>query len=322
MKPALVAAALLSMGVVRQDDGSELREDAGETLFLSRQLEHIRSETYKVEYEELKIRQFFPVDTSVPVGANTYTYRIMDLVTDARVISNYGDDLVEANVIQREATGTIKSFGNSYSYSIQDIRAAAFARMPLDASKADAAKQGHELAFNEVGAFGLPDAGLLGVLNHPDIPEISPVYGAWATGPKTPLQIKKDLHNMAYQTAANTKFRLPPDTILLDPAAYNIVATTPMSDTNPMTILKAFLEADPYIKNVDQWTKLSAAGTPSGTRAMCYRRDPKVIQLIESQGFEQLPTQTKNLSFKVPCHSRFGGADVKQPKACSYTDGF
>jgi hypothetical protein len=86
--------------------------------------------------------------------------------------------------------------------------------------------------------------------------------------------------------------------------------------------MRAFLNSNPFIRNIDQWHKLNeadAAGT--GPRVVAYLRNPEVLELEIPQDFEQFAPERRNLEFIVNCHARCGGVLVYQPLAMAFMDG-
>ena len=298
-----------------------IRLDAGETATLARQLEYIYAKTYDVKYAELKARRFIPVDTSVDPGAEFYTYRQWDMFGMAKIIANYADDLPRVDVLAKEYPAPIKSLGASYGYSIQDLRRSAMAGSQLDSRRATATRRANEQAVDSIAAFGNADAGLGGFTNNANVPLVAPDNAPWSSA--TPLEIVADLNKLANAIVTATLEMFEPDTLILDTASFQIINSTPMSTTGDAdkTILRFFLDNTPYIRNVDQWTKLTDAGAAGVTRLIAYKRDAEVLSLVIPQEFEQFPPQARNLEFVIPTHSRIGGVSVRYPLAMAYMDG-
>ena len=115
--------------------------DANETIFFARELEYVKAKTFEVKYIRLKATQLIPVSTEAGSGAETITYQVQDAVGVAKIIANYADDLPRVDVIGKEVSTPIRGIGDSFGYSIQDIRAAQFAGKPLVQRKANAARK-------------------------------------------------------------------------------------------------------------------------------------------------------------------------------------
>jgi hypothetical protein len=301
-----------------------LKLDASESAFLSRQLEQIRAQTYDIKLQALKGRDLVPVDNSVSPGAEVVTYRQFEPIGLAKIISNYADDLPRADVIAREFTSKIRGIGASYGYSVQEIRAAQFAGVPLEQRKANAARRAIEEKIDLIIKTGDSQNGLLGLLNQTNTTAFTVPAGAATTTPwttKTPDEVVKDLHGIANGIVSSTKEVETPDTLLLPLAQYTLIATKRMGDGSDATILKFFLSTSPFIKNVIPWAPLAGAGAAGADRMVCYRRDPDALQVVISQEFEQFPPQTEGLEVVTACHARCGGVVVYYPLSISYGDG-
>jgi len=290
--------------------------DAHESIFFGRELEHIKAQTYDIQYPNLRAREMIPVSYEAGAGAQSITYQQFDAVGVARIIASYADDLPMANVLGREFTSPIRSLGTAYEYSIQEIRSAQMAGKSLDARKAEAARRANDQAVNRIGWFGDPTHGLLGMLTHPNIPA-APVANGQAGTPqwttKTPDEILADMNGLVNGIVALTNGVEAPNTLMLPIAQYTHIATTPRSTVSDTTILDYFLKSSPFIKSVEWVAELAGAG-PMGVDIMvAYERSPMKLTLEIPQDFEQFPAQEINLAFKVPCHSRIGGVVVYYP---------
>ena len=98
--------------------------DAGETLFFERELENRKAQTYDVIRAPLKAFELIPVSSTAGAGAESIVYEQYDATGVAKMIANYADDLPRADVKGKEFVAKVKSVGNSYGYSLQEIRAA------------------------------------------------------------------------------------------------------------------------------------------------------------------------------------------------------
>jgi hypothetical protein len=146
-----------------------LREDAGETMFFARELEHVKSKSYDVQFPNLTATRMIPVSTEAGPGATSITYRQYENVGFAEIISNYATDLPRTDVTGKEFTSPIRSIGESYGYSINDIRAAKMVGKPLEQRKANAARQANDQKVNQIAYFGDTANGLNGLFAHPNI---------------------------------------------------------------------------------------------------------------------------------------------------------
>ncbi len=299
------------------------RQDDKFTAMLEKQLEAVKARTYDIRYPEMRSRRYVPTNNETDPGAETITYRQWDEFGMAQIIANYADDLPQIDALVEEYTQKVHGIGASYSYSIQDLRRSAMAGgMALDQRRARSARRAIEQQIDNIAALGNTKAGLKGFAKHPNVPLVAPDTGTWSAA--TADQIIGDLNKLATSIVDTSKEVFEPDTLLLPVAQYNRIATLRISSTGDThtTVLEAWLRSNPWVTEVASWNKLAtadAAGT--GPRAVCYKRDPEVVELEIPQEFEQLPPQAKNLSFNVPVHARIGGVIVYYPIGMAYMDG-
>jgi hypothetical protein len=297
------------------------RLDANETAVLARQLEHRLSIEKEVGYTPLKTLSFFPVSTEIDPGAESFSYEEWDQTGMAKIIANYADDLPMVDVVAREVFGAIKSLGDGYQYSRQDLRRSAKSGRNLPQRKRKAARSAMDRKIDAIAALGDKPSKLRGVLTHPNITIMvaaNPGTGTdteWSEGDKTNLEILADLYNLTDRPWLDTHEKYAADTLLLPPERLRLVARTPMSVDNSVSILDTFLKGTKFIKNVDSWSKLSTAGVGGTPAAVAYKRDPEVIEFHLPMGFTEHEPQVRNLAFVVPCEARVGGIALYEPLA-------
>lgn len=298
--------------------------DADESVFFARELESVKSKTYDKKYANLRARELIPVSFEAGPGADTIKYEQWDHVGVAKIVSNYATDFQRVDVKAKEFRSPVRSLGDSYGYSVQDVRSARLAGKPLETRKAQAAKRGILQLENLIAFFGDSTHNLQGLLNHPNIPTV--VIPADGTGAskrfltKTPDQIIRDMNSIVNAPFSTTKGVEQADTLLLPLDVYAYIASTPRSSTSDTSILDYFLKTNPFIKDVSFLNELKDLGGASVDQAIAYRRDPEVLTLEVPQDFEQFEPQEKGLEFEVPCHSRCGGVILYYPLACAKAD--
>lgn len=299
--------------------------DADESIFFHRQLEFLKSKSYDIVYPELKARQLIPVSYEAGPGADTIAYEQYDMVGVARIISSYADDLPRADVKGKEFVGKVRSIGDSFGFTIQEIRAARFANKPLEQRRADAARRAALQLENTIAWFGDTTHGLGGLLNNANIPEFTiPADGTGASAlwtAKSADQILRDMNGVANLPIVNTKGTHVPDTMLLPVAQYALISSTPRSSTSDTTILNYFLANNPFIKKVEWLNELTGAYAGPTNGIFVYKKDPNFLTLEVPQDFEMFPVQERNLELITPCHMRTGGVKLYYPLACAFGKG-
>ena len=296
---------------------SEFRlDDAG--LFLDRQLEHIRPQVFEVEYADIKYPTILPVTAEAGPGSQTFTYRIMDATGDFKLISDAADDLPRADVSQTEKSINIRSFGGSFGYTVQELRAAQMANISLEQRRASAVRRAYEEKVESVAMFGEGSVSLAGFFNNSTVDVIS--ANKWfSTSGITAQEMLEILNQGVSAIISGSNMKEQPDTILMPYEDYNTVSTTRNSDSSDVTVLEYFLRTNPFIRNVEPINQLAAANSSlAKNRLVVYKRDPQKVQLHIPQPLELFPPQQRGLEFIVPAHARVGGVALYYPKSVKY----
>ena len=294
---------------------SEFRMDeAG--LFLERQLEFIRPQVFEVQYADIKYPTVLPVTSEAGPGAQTFTFRIMDATGEFRLIADAADDLPRADISQTEKSINIRSFGGSFGYTVQELRAAQMANIALEQRRAAAVRRAYEEKVESLAFFGESSVGLSGFFNNSTVDVVA--ADKWFSN--CTAQEMLELLNYGVTAIINaSKMKEQPDTILMAYEDYNVVSTTRNSDSSDVTVLEYFLRTNPYIRNVEPINQLDEGNSVLTTnRMVVYKRDPEKVQLHIPQPLELFPPQQRGLEFIVPAHARVGGVALYFPKSAIY----
>jgi len=297
--------------------------DSAETMFFERELESVKARTYDVVRAPLKAMELIPVDSSAGSGAETITYQSYDITGIAKIIANYADDLPRADVKGKEFVARIRSIGNSFGYSLQELRAASFAGKPLEARKAAAAARAQRELWNRIAFFGDEEYGLPGWLTNANVPSAAVEAGAstdteWDT--KTPDEILKDLNDAVNGIVDLTNGAEQPDTVVLPIAQYTKIATMRADSGTDTTVLQYFLQNSPFITSVE-WANELKGAFDGADGFIVYRRDPEAMTLEMPSMLEMLPVQERGLEYVVPCHSRVAGTLIYYPLSQAFRTG-
>lgn len=299
--------------------------DSGESVFFLRELEHIMKYVHEVEYETLKGRKFVPVNTEVPEGATNWTWRQFDRVGIARVIRDYSEDIARVDIVGTEFyNNLIVSLSAGFGYNQQEIRSAQYTGLPLDARRAATAAESIRRLEDDLIFFGDARTNLGGFINNANMTEITlTADGAgsvvnWSA--KTADQILRDLNQIANTIVADTKEVEIPDTMIFPTSEFQLIATKRIGVDSNMTVLKYFLETNPYITDIDSSPKLVGAGAGGDDRVLCYHRDKTKLEVIIPMDIKQYEPEKRGLEYIVDMESRFGGVAVYKPLSMAYTD--
>lgn len=284
-------------------------------IFFRRQLESIKARSYDVRYADLVYRELIPVTFETPAGATTITYETFDQVGVAKIIQNYAGDLPRADVSGKETTIPVRTIGDAFGYTVQEVASASMAGgVPLQQRKANAARRAIEEKMNDIAFNGDPAHGLNGFFTHPNIPVIN-ATGLWSG--LTGAQILDDLNGMATTMVETTLMVEKPNLLLLPVAQYNLIHTSFRVDNTDMSIAKQFIENSPYFTSLDQIRPINqmanVAALGDDDVALMYNRSPDKLEFEIPQDVTFYPEQDRNLETVIPVASRCAGVNVYYP---------
>lgn len=316
---SVVDAILASEGT--RFDGAE---DA--SVFFARELDYVKTKSYDVEYPEFTALNLFPITSEADPGAETVTYYTYDKTGAAKVIQNYSTDLPRADVNGKPSYAQVKSLGDSYGYSAQEMRASRLAGKSLDTRKGESARFQIDNLNNIIAWRGDEESGLMGVLSEG---QSIPLYAIGAGSEsgntkwteKTADEILADVNGMAKQVARVTKNVERPDTLCLPAEVYMDISTRRIPDTST-TVLAFIKEHSPYIKHIVSAAELDADSVETNPYAaevdgqgvaFLFKNDERKLALENPMPFYQYPLQVKGLETIIPCEARTAGVIVYYP---------
>lgn len=309
--------------VIKSNDPTRL--DSNESVFFNRELAFVKSKSYDAKYAELKGLMLIPISTEAGAGVNEIVYHQYRGVGFAKVIADYAKDFPRVDIYGEEKSVKVKGIGDSYGYSIKEIRASNRTGKGLDQRRAITARRAHDEQMNKMALKSNPQDGTFGLLDFPGITEVTlrndgtGSLKTWAS--KTADQIVRDINDMVNAVMDPTSAREVPDTLLLPIAQYNDIATRRIGEAGEKTLMKYILENSPYIKRIDWLAELKNFGAGGTNRALIGRFDEEHITLEIPQPFEQFEPQQEGMEFTIPCHSECAGTIIYYPLAFAYADG-
>jgi hypothetical protein len=334
--------------------GALMGDDEG--VFFQRQLEYIQAQSYDVLYPELKGRTLFGLNTEGGEGINTITYRSYDKRGETAIIAGKATDLPRGDVSGEEYSISVKTLGNAFGYSRQELAAAKVTGMPLEARKAEATRKSYEEKVNQIIFFGSAENKLHGFYHGPaEAPcltadrqtcaggSLGSNATQWRSGDKTPDDIIADLTTACVKMYADTLQLFRPNQILMSVADKQLLINTPRSLQSDVSIMNWFLQNNEFINSVDQIKDINeiagiypATGT-GGTGAIDDVIDGTTVgrangfsvvaqaddnmRVREPFPYMHLPVQYKGLEFEINCYGRFAGVEMIRPAAVAHWSG-
>lgn len=328
---------IISSGMMTDDEG----------VFFQRQLEHIQAQSYDVLYPDLAGRDLFVTNTEGGEGINTITYRSYDKRGETAIIAGKATDLPRGDISGKEYSISVRTLGNAFGYSRQELAASKVTGMPLEARKAEATRRSYEEKVNQIIFFGSPENNLHGLFDGPaGSPALTAartaVAGSAASGSrtwrtdKTPDEIIADLNTALTQMYVATKKIFRPNMILMSVADKKLLQTTPRSLQSDQSILSWFLANNDFITSADQIKDLNEVegiyplvaniSDPiipgnGGAGFTVIANDTNNLRIREPFPYMHLPVQLKGLEFEINCYGRFAGVETVYPAAIEHWVG-
>lgn len=320
------------------DYGSERRADANETGLVAFSLTAVALDAVRVDYPELIFRQLAPLQDGLSPGTESYRWDELDYRGMAKIIENYADDLPDVSAFIKTNTGVIRSIGDSFQYTKQDIRRVMEARRQgrqtetLDVDRVVYAREVMERKKDQIAAYGDTLSQLPGILKNTNITLLTastPGSGSskkWTGGHKIGTEVLKDLRTLVSTVRTQSKGIHTINTIVMPIEELEAISVMPLitASENQVTVLQQFLASQTAMGRpvrILTWNRSAtadAAGT--GPRVLAYEANARNLRLVEPVDFEAEAPQRVSLSFKIPCESRFGSIYWKRPLSGVYMD--
>lgn len=299
--------------------------DSNESIFFARELEHIKQQTMEVDFQEIKARSLWPINTEADPADKTFTYRQFTKLGAAKIISDYANDIPNIDVEGEEFTSKIKTIADSWGWTIDEIQASAKTNKNLDGRLANAGREAALREENRLSFVGSAPHGIPGVLTNANVNTV--VLAADGTGSpttawdgKTPDQILRDLNQIANQAKIISKGVEQSNTLLMPVKQWSDLHTRRVPGRE-ITVLKFFLDNSPTITNIEDVEDLVGVGGGSTDIALAYNRNPMKMEMIIPLDWEIRPPQEKGLAVKVIGRQKMGGVVIYRPLSVTKAEG-
>lgn len=294
--------------------------DAAESAFVDRQLEFMYTQTYDIKFASLKANQLVPMSTQAGPGSVNVTYKQFDEAGLAKVVGHAAEDMPRVDVSVLEFTRPVRMVSAKYGWTLKEVAAAAQGGTPLQSRRAGALRRSIERKLDEIAALGEPEHGIAsGALNEGNV-TIDPSAGAWTT-PATADTIIGEIGAMLEGILNDSLGVEEPNTLVLPPQEWALIATTPRAATADTTILEYVRRSFPGLQRIEHWSRLDTAGAGGVRRAWMYDLNPDILTHEMPRAFELLPVQEEGLMFWVHGVAETAGTAVYYPVAMRYLDG-
>lgn len=329
------------------------RNDANnESLILAEALDYVESELLKPMRPQFFARNLMGVDSSgFPMQDQFKYFELRGTHDQAKWVDTWGDGSIPTvNANLREVYGPVKGFALSAVWTEDEIRKVQAANanrrsgepaIGLENELVMEVMRGMADFENEVLLFGDEDRGIPGFMNNPDyapayiVPEGAGGKTNWSE--KTPLEILKDLNDIAWNQYILTKQVHRPNKMVMSNSMLKLISTTPMSADNPRTILEQFLATNQFFSAANQVMSIFnfeltelAGKMPDDLfenkgLLFCYDDSMMVLKAKIPMPAQRIatftPDQSNPFGFRAIWAERLGGCSVRMPQAVLRVSG-
>lgn len=303
--------------------------DDGLAFYIS-QLAALEPRLYEAKYLNINYAELIPIDTSIPEWADSVDYISIDAFTMGKFIGASADDLPNVSASANKTSVPIGYAGNSFEYSLDELRKSINLRMPLDVTMARAARRGSEEHMQRVAYFGDEDRGMTGLFNNPNLPLDNSTLD-WNAGATTSLEIIQDINDFLSSVWINSSNIHVANTLVLPAERWSKLATQIASDLNPdRTILSILRERNVYTEMTGQPLRimprlqLSQAElvkydpTATSDMMMAFEYNPENLSMYIPMFWRPVAPQPRNLKIKVPAEYKVSGVEFRYPLSGAY----
>ena len=295
-------------------------QDSVFTQFVSRQLTGLAETIYKTDKPALKARQFLPI-ISRPSGEQVYSFRTSTGIGEAKVTDDYANDSPNIEVSLGEDLTKHVTLRDHYNISVDDLRKAAYANMPLDSMKALEARDAIERKIDALLAVGDSNRGVKGFINHSAVDFDDVTGDPWAD--KTAEEVLADLSE-AIGTLASETLEVEGQEnsvdIIVPPSQFRYVAHKQMPNLG-MSLLTWIRTQLPEIRSFNSWHYLTGAGDSASDRMVIYSKSPAKLAGLVNMELVVHPAERRALVWKTELEAKCGGVVLYKPKSVLYRDG-
>jgi hypothetical protein len=306
------------------------RWDAGDTFFLTQQLQNIDPTQYYHLVPGVIGRQFIPAIPGVSPNLPVYKFKMIKMLGQTKKGSGHAKQQPTVSVVKTEETQNIKLLESAASWTIDEVRAANQAGEDLPQQEILDAVTQIEQQIDSTLALGDSLSGIPGLANNTNV-GVTNATAVWSAA--TPDQILGDIANTIDATEQALKQgQIPGQTStamfnqwsLVLPNKYKTkLKTTRLGSTNDVTLAYFIKQNFDMIKDVKFWWRLDTAngGNPMGVLFPALdsgQMNPYAGGGLLPLDFERLPEQYDGRDVLVPCAGKCGGVVMRHPVGFRY----
>lgn len=307
-------------------DGPSLRKiqtiDDGLAFAIS-QLSAVESQIYETKYRNIVYADFVPVDTSAPEWVDEITYFSYDAVTVGKFVGANAKDLPQSDINAEKSTIPVFYGGNSYGYSLDELRKSQAMRLPLDSTKGRMSFRGFQEHAQRVAFSGDASRGVTGLFNNVNVQQDDSTVD-WDTA--SGQEIIADMDQLLFAVWKNSAEVHVPNVLILPSERWAIINRTRMDSGTDTTILEFFMQNNLYKSltggnlTVRPNLEISTAGAGGIERMMAYELNDENLVMQMPMSWRAIAPQPSGLRIEISAEYKFGGVEFRYPGSAGYRD--
>lgn len=222
-------------------------------------------------------------------------------------------------------THPLRPWAQAIDYTVFELEAAQALGRSISDEKMRALNKKYQIDMDNIVALGDATLGFTGFYNDAGVTASSATNGNWASA--TPDQIVEDVNVGMTAIYTASGYSHAPDTLILPPDQYALIATTPMSATIPDITILQWLERRSFgaVKNGRELTVLDSRylpgiGAGSTDRAVLYTRGEDMVR-IAGTPLTTMPVEVHDYTYGVTVYGVIGEVEIVYPTTVGYVDG-
>jgi hypothetical protein len=266
-------------------------------------------------------RRLISIDTSLHPGTEEWGYNELMGAGQATEIAPDADDVPTVDVASGRRSFGVVSAAIGFRIGRQEVRRAALqGTYDLAIEKGVAAREAIDKYLDNRILFGVPAAGIQGLLNVKGNIEVGAANGDWTNVATDGDDIVDDVAGAIEAMITNSDGVEMPDTVVLPIAQYQAAARKRITENNPVTAL-AFLQGlFPFVTRWE-WHVPMATAYQSAPAVLIYNSNPSRVRAVMPLPPTPIPRQEEGLVTKVGFEWRFAGVMSPRPKSITVLYG-
>lgn len=308
---------------------------------MAERLRYVYAQILEAKYEDLPAAngQIFPIDDSVPAGAEEWRSETVAVTGFAQFIDEDGRLSPNGSAVFGQSTGRLLNIGRKWTFNTFDLERYAYAKVPIESMRGREARRSVEALTNWCWMFGDAARGLSGCFNHPNVTRLLAPLNAgntsrvWAD--KSNSEIAADVQILADTIRAQTNRQESCAIIYIGENLYKECKRRLLGQTSGLLTtlwdwIKSQHEGDETgaakvefrILNACEAdfrrhpeTDSDASGIAGDFLFARPKEDKEMDAFMRSRRFTQLPPKQEDFNIENLCHSKIGGWRTRRPLA-------